>query len=105
MLFESICAQCHAFGFKSTLLRQSHTTCHTIDVAQAHRRKNRENHYFSAQPFFLARVASGVFPRMMSLVAKQQVMMSWLVAGSLLTATSHDSSTKAQSAKTSVEGF
>ena len=28
MLFDSICAQCYDSVFKSTLLRQSHTTCH-----------------------------------------------------------------------------
>ena len=49
--------------------------------------------------------AAGFLPLMKSIVAKQRVMMAEACARTCSLAQSHDSSTKAQRAETSTEGF
>ena len=104
-LFQSLCAQCYDSVFKSALLHQSHTTSHNHWGGSSPQKEKTKktihsvlyalyNDYgfycFSSDDVFSCKATS------------DDVRAG---AGACSQAQSHDISTKAQSAKTSTEGF
>ena len=131
ILSESICAQWYAFGFKSTLLRHSHTTFHNHWCGSSPQKEKprkpsadpklvwvmprcircsleqqkQKKHYFSALPIFFSERSERGFASddVFSCAATSDVVRAG--AGSLLTSTAMTVARKLEELKHQQRGF
>ena len=105
ILFQSLCAQCYDSVFKSTLLRQSHTTRHTHWRGSSPQKEKPQKTIHSVQYVSYNQNGFYCFSSEDVFSCRATSDDGRACAGVCSQAQNHAVSTKARSAKTSAEGF